>query len=289
MSEPRIDTDLVQSLIKEQFPKWADLPVRPIETSGWDNRTYHLGDSMSVRLPSASRYAAQVQKEQQWLPKLAPRLPLAIPEPLALGLPNAQYPFHWSIMSWLHGEPLTANPKQSQQQVATDLAEFLNALRKIPTSQGPLPGAHNFYRGGDLRIYDQEVRHCLVQLGTEVDQDAILRLWAQACHSDWTNPPVWLHGDIAAGNLLVSNGELSAVIDFGSCGIGDPACDLTIAWTIFEGDARNTFKQSINLDKQTWQRAAGWVLWKALLNASKGATEGFETLEVILADQQIGS
>ena len=285
MSEPRIDTYLVRQLIAEQFPKWADLDVRPVKTSGWDNRTYHLGDAMSIRLPSAARYAAQVQKEQHWLPKLAPHLPVAIPQPLEQGRPGAGYPFDWSVMAWLPGDTLASQSKAVQQQVASDLAAFLNALRKAQTRDGPPPGAHNFYRGGDLRIYDQEVRHCLDQLGGTVDRETVLKLWTQACHSSWTDAPVWVHGDVAAGNLLVADGELSAVIDFGSCGIGDPACDLTIAWTVFEGRARAAFKQVIGLDAATWTRSAGWGLWKALLNACKGEPAGFETIAQIICDR----
>lgn len=239
---------------------------------------------MSVRLPSASRYAAQVAKEQSWLPKLAAHLPLPIPKPLAMGAPSADYPFHWSVMTWLPGAPLNFLTKNTQQGVAVELATFLNAMRDVPVADGPTAGAHNFYRGGDLRIYDQEVRHCLHQLGRLVDGDAIIERWTRACHSDWTREPVWVHGDIAAGNLLVIQDRLSSVIDFGCCGIGDPACDLTIAWTVFEGQARAAFKDAINLDDQTWARAAGWGLWKAMLLACKGAPEGFETLEAILED-----
>ncbi len=282
MNAPRIDTALVQRLIADQFPQWAALEVRAVKTSGWDNRTYHLGDTMSVRLPSATHYAAQVEKEQTWLPRLAPYLPLPIATPLAKGVSTDEYPFDWSIMAWLPGEPLSSQTKEAQQETAGDLAIFLNALRKASTADGPTPGAHNFYRGGDLRIYDQEVRHCLQQLGNKVDGHAIIGLWTKAWHSAWSKDPVWVHGDIAAGNLLCINGKLSAVIDFGCCGIGDPACDLTIAWTMFEGKARTTFKETLDLDAQTWARAAGWGLWKALLNACKGAPEGLETLDAIL-------
>lgn len=284
MNEPRIDTALVQKLIADQFPRWADLEIQPVKTSGWDNRTYHLGDTMSVRLPSASRYAAQVPKEQTWLPKLAPYLPLSIPKPLAKGTPSADYPFPWSILEWLPGASLSSLSNDRQQGVASDLAIFLNAMRNAPIADGPTAGAHNFYRGGDLRIYDQEVRHSLHQLGRLVDGDAVIDHWTRACRSSWTAEPVWVHGDVASGNLLVINDRLSSVIDFGCCGIGDPACDLTIAWTVFEREARATFKDAINLDDQTWTRAAGWGLWKALLLACKGAPEGFETLSTILED-----
>jgi aminoglycoside phosphotransferase (APT) family kinase protein len=183
-------------------------------------------------------------------------------------------------MSWLPGTALKDQP------VAADLAQFLNALRKAPTADAPLPGAHSFHRGGDLRIYDQEVRHSLQQLGASVDSAAILKHWTRACHSSWTAPPVWLHGDVAPGNLLVQDGKLSGVIDFGGCGIGDPACDLTIAWTTFDKDQRRVFQDAINLDDDTWTRAAGWGLWKALLNACKGAANGHETITHILGDRE---
>ena len=287
MTEPRIDTALVRALIADQFPQWAELDVRPVAKSGWDNRTFHLGNQMTVRLPSAERYAQQAGKEHRWLTHLTPHLPLPIPEILGKGCPCTIYPFDWSVVRWLEGDTLASQPAETQQSTARDLAGFLNALRATPTKDAPIAGMHNFYRGGDLRIYDQEVRHCLAQLGTTVDSTAILKLWNRACQSTWNAPPVWVHGDIAANNLLCKDGKLSAVIDFGCCGIGDPACDLTMAWTVFDDQSRAAFQSAINLDPDTWARAAGWCAWKALLNTCKSAADGATTLEVLLRAEAI--
>lgn len=281
MSDPKITADLVSRLIADQFPQWADLPVRMVAKSGWDNRTFHLGDKMSVRLPSAARYAAQVEKEQMWLPKLAAHLPLPIPKPIAMGCATDDYPFAWSIMQWLPGTPADDAGKSN---VAADLADFLRALQAVDTRDGPLPGPHNFHRGGDLRIYDQEVRHALAQLGNRVDSDQIMRLWTKACHSSWTAAPVWLHGDMAAGNILLAKGKLSAIIDFGNCGIGDPACDLTIAWTYFDAPTRQIFRKKVGLDDATCTRAKGWGLWKALLLMCQGEPAAQNTIQTILSE-----
>ena len=186
-------------------------------------------------------------------------------------------------MRWLPGEVGGEADPTTQSSIAEDLVQFLNALRDAPTADAPGPGQHNFYRGGDLRIYDQEVRHCLAQLGENVDEKAILRIWERACHSQWLGQPVWIHGDVAAGNLLLRNRRLGAVIDFGCCGVGDPACDLTIAWTLFGPPARKDFRDGIDLDAQTWARAEGWAVWKALLQICQGQTIGQNTLTAVLA------
>ncbi|MDX8347665.1 aminoglycoside phosphotransferase family protein [Cognatiyoonia sp. IB215446] len=284
MTEPRISVTLVEALIADQFPHWAHLPVQPVNPQGWDNRTFRLGEEMAARLPSAARYAAQAAKEQRWLPHLAAHLPLQVPEPLAAGKPSESYPFQWSIMRWLPGETVAQTEAALQQSIAADLADFLNALRRVPTTDAPGAGLHNFYRSGDLRIYDQEARHCLAQLGEAVDGAGILRLWDRACQSAWTAAPVWVHGDVAPGNLLLRNGRLGAVIDFGCCGIGDPACDLTIAWTLFDTPARKIFRDGIGLDAQTWARAMGWAIWKALLQMCQGQTIGQNTLTAVMAE-----
>ncbi|WP_373635632.1 aminoglycoside phosphotransferase family protein [Yoonia sp. SS1-5] len=278
MTDPVVTTELVGRLIADQFPQWAALPIQPVAQSGWDNRTFHLGPAMSVRLPSAARYAAQVAKEQRWLPHIARHVPLPITSPVAAGRPGCGYPFGWSVMTWLPGKTLTDEP------VAADLADFLRALHRVPTKGGPLPGAHNFHRGGDLRIYDQELRHSLDQLGANVDAEAVMRIWSRACTSTWHHTPVWLHGDVAPGNLLTDGRKLSAVIDFGSCGIGDPACDLTIAWTSFRGAERATFKDRLALDPDTWTRAKGWALWKAALEACKGSPDGYRVITEVIGD-----
>jgi aminoglycoside phosphotransferase (APT) family kinase protein len=260
-----IDSPLVERLVAEQFPHWSHLPVTPVDEGGWDNRTFHLGPDMSVRLPSAEHYMAQVAKEARWLPVLAPQLPLPISQPLAIGQPGHGYPSPWAIHRWIDGETAKRERIGDLQQFAEDLAAFLLALWKIEVSGGPLAGAHNFHRGGALSVYDGEARAALVALAEEVDVPLLTRIWEKALASSWAKRPLWLHGDIASGNLLVKNRKLSAVIDWGTCGVGDPSADLAISWTLFDRPARKAFRSRLGLDPQTWDRARGWCLWKALI------------------------
>jgi aminoglycoside phosphotransferase (APT) family kinase protein len=260
-----IDVSLVKRLIATQFPEWKNLEVKPVEKSRWDNRTFHLGDNMSVRLPSAEWYAEQVDKEQFWLPKLASHLPLPISIPLAMGKPGEGYPFNWSVYKWLTGETASIERITDMNEFAKDLGEFLVALHKIDTTGGPVAGEHNFYRGDSLATYDDETRQAINLLKSKIDVELVTEIWNKAIATTWQKPPVWVHGDIAVGNLLMNNGKLSAVIDFGCLGVGDPACDLVIAWTFFKGEARDTFKAILSLDNDTWLRAMGWALWKALI------------------------
>ncbi len=260
-----IDVALVQRLIATQFPQWADLPIKPLEFGGWDNRTFHLGEHMTVRLPSDEEYASSVEKEQLWLPKLASLLPLPIPTPLALGQPTEEYPWHWSINPWLSGQTASIERIKDLRQFAIALAEFLVALERIDAAGGPIAGAHNFYRGGSLATYNAEIRQAMAILDGKIDTKSITEIWDTALASTWHDSPVWVHGDIAIGNLLVVNGQLSAVIDFGQLSIGDPACDLVIAWTLLKGTSREVFRTTLNLDNATWARARGWALWKALI------------------------
>lgn len=264
----KIDVPLVQRLVATQFPKWKDLPIWPVVLSGWDNRTFHLGKEMLVRMPSAVRYEAKVEKEQRWLPILAPFLPLPIPKPLGLGMPGAGYPWKWSIYRWLEGETAAAAPVHDLHRFAIDLAHFLAALQRIDTTDGPLPGPHNFYRGGSLMTYDEETRTAMIALRGKLDTKTATEVWATALGAAWQKPPVWVHGDISAGNLIVQEGKLSAVIDFGGLAIGDPACDLAIAWTFFQGENRVAFRKELPLDEGTWARGRAWTLWKALIVAA---------------------
>lgn len=226
---------------------------------------------MKVRLPSAARYAPQPAKEHRWLRRLAPRLPLPIPEPLALGAPGPEYPFPWSVQRWLDGAPASRAPPGDELRFAADLAGFLAALQRAPAADGPPAGAHSFHRGGDLAVYDAETRAALTALAGRIDTGAAARVWDAALAAPFRGPPVWAHGDIAAGNLLVAEGRLCAVIDFGACAVGDPACDLTIAWTQMSPRARAAFRAALPLDAATWARARGWALWKALLSLARGA------------------
>jgi aminoglycoside phosphotransferase (APT) family kinase protein len=263
-----IDAALVRRLLAAQFPQWQHLPVRPVELDGWDNRTYRLGDRMAVRLPTDAGYAPAVAKEYRWLPVLAPQLPVPIPVPLAIGKPGEGYPFEWSIRLWLAGEP--AAPDRIGNGFATELADFLLALQAIDPTDGPSAGEHSFYRGAELAHYDDEIRSSLRLLAERPDRGGVdiglaTAVWEAALVSRWAGPPRWFHGDVAAGNLLVEQGRLSAVIDFGTCGVGDPACDLVIAWTLLRGPAREVFRSRIGQDGASWARARGWALWKALI------------------------
>jgi len=264
-----INASLVRQLVTAQFPQWAHLPIKPVEFGGWDNRTFHLGDDMTVRLPSAEAYTAQVEKEHRWLPRLAPFLPLPIPVPLAMGIPADGYPWHWSIYRWLEGENATIERIADLHQFATTLAQFLVALQRIDPAGGPPPGRHNFYRGGPLPIYDTETRQAIATLAGTIDSDAVTAVWEAALKSTWPGSPVWLHGDVSAGNLLVTRGRLSAVIDFGCSGVGDPACDVTIAWTLFSGESREAFRTALPVDSATWSQGRGWALWKALITLAE--------------------
>lgn len=270
MHSPKIDIDtaLVRRLVDAQFPEWRHLPVKPVAFGGWDNRTFHLGDTMAVRLPSAAPYALQVEKEHRWLRKLAPLLPLPIPEPLAMGEPAAGYPWHWSVYRWIEGETAKVGHIADLRAFAVSLAEFLVALKRIDPTAGPAPGQHNFYRGGPLAVYDDEARQAIAALEGRIDTQAATAVWKAALAAGWHGSPVWFHGDVASGNLLVEDGRLSAVIDFGTSGVGDPSCDLAIAWTLFEGESREAFRARIAVDDGTWACGRGWTLWKALITVA---------------------
>ncbi|MEQ7004898.1 aminoglycoside phosphotransferase family protein [Actinopolymorpha sp. B17G11] len=286
-----IDATLVKRLIASQFPQWGDLPVTPVEIDGWDNRTYRLGDELTVRLPTAEAYAPAVDKEDRWLPILAPALPVPIPVPVAKGAPGEGYPFSWSIRRWMDGETASPDRIEDMATFATSVAEFILALQRIDATGGPPAGAHSFYRGAPPAHYDEETRRSLTALKGRIDTDKAAAVWDAALETTWDGPPVWFHGDIASGNLLVRDGKLTAVLDFGTSGVGDPACDLVIAWTMFSGQSREAFRRSVGQDHATWARARGWALWKALITLvndidtdERAAAGNRRVIDAILAD-----
>ncbi|MDI6104049.1 aminoglycoside phosphotransferase family protein [Actinoplanes sp. NEAU-A12] len=263
-----VDAEQVRRLVAGQFPQMAGLPVTPVADGGWDNWTFHLGPAKLARLPSAPEYALAVDKEHRWLPALAARLPLPIPTPLAKGEPGAGYPFAWSIYRWLDGEPARRDRIADPVRFALDLAGFLAALHSVDATGGPRPGPHNWFRGGTLRTYDKEVRRALAELGGRVDAELVGEIWAGALDARWDGVDRWFHGDVAEGNLLLEDGRLAAVIDFGTCGVGDPACDLAVAWTLLTADGRQAFRERLSVDDATWARGRGWALWKTLATCS---------------------
>lgn len=265
MLKSDITAELVARLVAEQFPQWAHLAVTAVEHDGWDNNTFRLGDAMSVRLPSADMYVAQIEKEHEWLPVLAPNLPLPIPVPLERGAPTKDFPRPWSVYGWIHGEIATADNVEDLTACATDLAAFLRALYACPPD-GPLPGDHSFARGGPVTAWSDLTREALAALDDVIDVHAAQQVWQQAVAQPHEGPDVWVHGDITGANLIVANGRLAGVIDFGCSAVGDPACDLTIAWTFFHGESRRLFRSLVPVDASTWARARGWSLWKALMH-----------------------
>jgi len=261
-----ITAGLVSRLVASQFPDWADLPVRPVDVDGWDNATFRLGDTMSVRLPSSEDHVESIKKEQRWLPVLAGQLPLPIPVLLGKGKPGCGFSRPWSVHQWIDGDPVRyEQPVADMPQLASDLADFLAALYRIDATGGPGPGQHNFFRGGPLTVYDAETQEALTVLEGHIDTGLAAEVWRAALAARWDGPAVWFHGDAQPGNLLLDHGRLSAVLDFGTSGVGDPSCDTTIAWTFLSGQSTGVFKERLPADSATWVRGRGWAIWKAMI------------------------
>lgn len=281
-----ITASLVAGLLAEQAPQWAHLAVEPVPVDGWDNRTYRLGSDLSVRLPTAERYAPAVAKESRWLPVLAPRLPVPVPEPIFTGRPGAGYPYPWSVRRWLPGAPASVSLVPSKPAFAEEVGRFLLALQAVPADGGPLAGEHSFHRGSSLTHYDDETRSAVARLGSRVPAMRALGVWSDALAASYGGPPVWFHGDVAVGNLLVDDaGRLAAVIDFGTSGVGDPACDLVLAWTFLDAPARAVFRRTVGADDAMWARARGWALWRALITlVDDRSSPASEVVEAVLGD-----
>jgi aminoglycoside phosphotransferase (APT) family kinase protein len=288
-----IDARLAARLVASQFPQWAHLPIAPTDVAGWDNRTFRLGAELSIRMPSDSAYVAQVDKEHRWLPRLAPGLPFEVPRPIARGEPGDGYPFPWSVYGWIEGENAAVDRIDDLMAFAEDLAGFLRELQAIDATGGPPPGPHSFFRGGPLATYDQETRTALAAVRGRVAADIALAVWDEALAAPWRGAPDWVHGDVAASNLLVKRGRLTAVIDFGCLAVGDPACDTTIAWTLLTEPSRSAFRTSLGLDEDTWRRGRGWALWKALITLadapdnSSAASAAEHVIDQVLEDHQL--
>lgn len=259
---------LVRDLLLGQFPQWADLPIALVDSFGTDHDIYRLGTDLSVRLPRREWVTDQATKEAEWLPCLAPQLPLAIPEQVAAGLPAAGFPYAWSVYTWLPGTPVSvgglAGADADLDQAAIDLASFITALRKIDTTGAPArPYAR---RGGHLRELDDSTRAAIADIDAhgEASGSVLLELWQESLDAPlYDGPEVWLHGDLLPGNLLATDGRLSGVIDFGTLAVGDPACDLQPAWNIFGAPARAQFRASVGDDEAAWLRGRGWALFQA--------------------------
>ena len=260
-----LSPELAGKLIAEQFPEYASLPIVDVEKQGHDNRTYRLGEHMLIRMPTAEDYVLKVPKEQELLPRLAKRLSASIPAPIKMGKPSTDYPYPFSIYQWLPGKSinLLTLTDQDKEQLAADLAKFLKELQAITDFEGPEPGQHNWWRGDHVSVYDKGAREQIAELAEVIDAVQVLALWDKACETKWDKKPVWIHGDFAIGNILIDGEKLSAVIDFGGAAVGDPACDLVIAWTYLFGKDREIFISEMDMDADTWLRSRAWALWKA--------------------------
>lgn len=253
--EIEIDDALVRRLIDEQFPEWRDLPIRRIEPLGTVNAIFRLGDAFSVRLARRDGPAKPGGKEHDWLPRLAPVLPIAIPAPVAQGGPTCDYPWFWDVHTWIEGEAVPMEEVDAIQ-VASDLAGLIRALQQVPPAGAPRG------RGIPLAERDSGTRHWLERFDGD---PAVTAEWARALAAPpWEGPPVWHHGDLDARNWLVRNGRISGVIDWGSMGVGDPACDVMVAWKLHSPAARDAFREALPTDDATWDRARGWVLSQAV-------------------------
>ncbi|KTS85344.1 hypothetical protein NS183_13015 [Microbacterium testaceum] len=271
-----IDAALVRRLVREQFPGWAGRAVTPMVESGNDHRTFRLGDDLLARLPADVAYVPQVEKEQRWLPRLAPHLPLPIPTVAGRGRASDPFPAPWSVYQWIAGRRPDPAVLPGDIALAENLAAFLSALRRTDATDGPPPGEHSAFRGGGVEQWDDQVVRRFDLLERPA-RDRARGVWRDALDAAFTGPPVWVHGDVAIGNLLVDDDhQLAAVIDFGCSAIGDPACDTVVFWTQFRRTARRAFRDTLDLDDATWARGAGWTLWKGLImltNITPGEAE----------------
>src|SRR5215469_1355488 len=255
-AEVETGVGLVRRLLAAQFPHWADLPLRAVPSAGWDNEIYRLGADLAVRLPRRLIGAEQVPRQHRWLPVLAGRLPLAIPAMAGQGVPGEGYPWPWSITSWLPGQIAAGCHGLDLAAAAIRLAGFLAALRAVDPAGGP---ASQFRH--DLVSRDRLVTSGIDALGDVPYGQAAARAWRRAlAASAWDGPPVWMHGDLHPANLLITDGQLTGVIDFGLLAVGDPAVDLMAAWTFLSGPARHAFRIALPADQATWERGRGWAL-----------------------------
>lgn len=255
-------TALVRRLVAEQMPAWERLEVTALGEFGTDHALYRLGPDLLVRLPIIGWAVDQVASDWRWMPVLAPRLPASLPRPVAVGAPGHGYPFPWLVVEWLPGRP----PVEGRVSVAlaSDLATFVAALHAADTTGGPTKRPDD--RGGSLAARDRATRCALLDAADQLDVRRALAVWDDALGADpWGGPPVWVHGDLLAGNLLEQDGRLSAVIDFGALGLGDPAVDLTPAWGLLDGRGRSRFCADLAYDSHAWRRSRGWALTTAVM------------------------
>ncbi|MFH8369600.1 aminoglycoside phosphotransferase family protein [Streptomyces sp. NPDC018031] len=262
--ETRTDADLVRRLLRTQFPQWADLPITRLASGGTVNAIYRLGEDLTVRLPLRPGGAEGIALEARLLPRLAPLLPLPVPEVVATGVPGEGYPLDWAVHRWLEGRNPVEGDLAEPEAVARDLAGFAVAIRGID-----LPGGPPAHRGRPLITEDREMRAAIEALrrtDEPFDADAITAAWEEALAAPrWAGPPCWTHSDLMPGNVLLTGGRVSAVIDFGTVGMGEPATDLIPAWNLLPASARRVYREAVDVDDATWARSRGWALSMAVI------------------------
>jgi aminoglycoside phosphotransferase (APT) family kinase protein len=262
VDELATDEGLVRRLLAAQFPQWAGLPIEALPFGGTDNAIYRLGDELSVRLPRRADWApGSSDKEFEWLPKLAPLLPVAVPTPVARGAAGEGFPHEWTVYNWLEGEDATT-ARLDLPRAAVDLAELLAVLWRIDPTGGPQPGG----RGGSLRPRDGYTREGIAALGEAIDAGAVTAAWEAALAApEWDGAPVWIHGDLDSRNLLVRDGRITGLLDWGSMCTGDPACDVKVAWAVLDAETRPIFRELLEIDDATWARGRGWALSQSMI------------------------
>ncbi|MFI5712655.1 aminoglycoside phosphotransferase family protein [Kribbella sp. NPDC051620] len=270
-NEALIDDELVLRLVAGQFPRWSGLAVAEIPSSGTVNAMYRLGESLTVRLPRIAGGVSDIEKEFEWLPRLAPLLPVRIPTPVALGEPADGYPWPWLVQEWIPGSIAVAGEVREPVGLAEDLAGFVRAMRSIdlPGDAGAGSGGIGgpaAYRGGPLFAQDEGTRKALVQLEGWIDTGTALAAWESALAAAPATSPSWVHADLMPSNLLLTDGgRLAAVIDFATAGVGDPACDLIPAWNLLPAAGRSAYREALGVDDAAWVRGRGRALSMALI------------------------
>ena len=264
--EVDIDAELVGRLVAEQFPELADLPISAFRSTGTVNAIYRIGDRLYARLPRMHIWAQDLDREWHWLPQLAPHLSLRVPEPVGKGHPTSSYPFAWAIYGWIDGQPYADELVDDERQAARDLAQFVVELRTMdpvvcaPGVEAPRTGRK------PLRQLDAVTREAIESGRGVIDGDAATAAWERALDAPaWKGTPVWIHTDLLRPNLLVHDGRLAAVIDFGGVGVGDPAADVIAAWSVFSHTGRGVFRDALDDDDATWNRARGFALHQAAM------------------------
>ncbi len=261
-AEIHIDEALVRALLHEQHADLAALPLVAVG-EGWDNTVFRLGDVLAVRLPRRQSTVELIEHEQRWLPRLAAGLPLPIPAPVRSGRPGAGFPWPWSVVPWFPGHTALDSPPADLDAVATTLGGFLRALHQPAPADAP----HNPVRSIPLDARTARLHEHLDQLHDTVHRERVLAVWDRLVVTPrWPGPPIWIHGDLHPGNLLIDNGQLCSVIDFGDVASGDPATDFAVMWMMFPPGHREALftaagRSRSNLaDEHVWQRARGWAL-----------------------------